>query len=137
MKFFLFLLAMSFTASSLLPGSSSIRTHLDNIMDSSTIFNVQQYGATADGNTENSQVRFTDINELKWIVTLVVYVCCYVVLTIWFVLCYIQAFIAAWNAACSSAQSSTVYIPKGTFLVAPVSFAGPCQNAEITVQVRC
>lgn len=44
---------------------------------------------------------------------------------------------AAWNAACSSTRPSTVYIPQGKFLVAPVTFLGPCKNANIMVQVRC
>jgi hypothetical protein len=65
LKFFLFLLAVSFIGSSLLTGASSIRTHLDNIRDSTTMFNVQQYGAKADGITEYSKVRLSYINEVK------------------------------------------------------------------------
>ncbi|XP_051118299.1 polygalacturonase-like isoform X2 [Andrographis paniculata] len=38
------------------------------------------------------------------------------------------AFQAAWKAACNTAVSSTVSVPKGTFLLRPVSFTGPCRN---------
>nr|XP_043610377.1 polygalacturonase-like [Erigeron canadensis] len=39
-----------------------------------------------------------------------------------------QAFTRAWRAACASWSSSTVYIPKGTFMTRPVVFSGPCRN---------
>ncbi|XP_071687779.1 polygalacturonase-like [Rutidosis leptorrhynchoides] len=40
-----------------------------------------------------------------------------------------QAFTKAWTAACSSwSTSSTVYIPKGTYMTKPVVFSGPCRS---------
>ncbi|OMO98562.1 Glycoside hydrolase, family 28 [Corchorus olitorius] len=41
-----------------------------------------------------------------------------------------KAFTAAWNAACSHPGKSTFYIPKGRFLVGPITFSGPCYNNQ-------
>ncbi|WCJ21831.1 Pectin lyase-like superfamily protein [Euphorbia peplus] len=38
------------------------------------------------------------------------------------------AFLKAWASACNSRTAATVYVPKGTFLVKPVRFSGPCKN---------
>lgn len=45
-----------------------------------------------------------------------------------------QPFLKAWAAICSSAQASTMYVPRGSFLVKAVVFRGPCKN-KITVQI--
>ncbi|XP_038992212.1 exopolygalacturonase-like [Hibiscus syriacus] len=38
------------------------------------------------------------------------------------------AFLAAWKAACDHPGNSTFYIPEGIFMVAPITFHGPCYN---------
>lgn len=38
------------------------------------------------------------------------------------------SFLRAWMAACSSARPSTVYVPRGTYLLKPVTFSGSCKN---------
>jgi polygalacturonase len=45
-----------------------------------------------------------------------------------------QAFLKAWASACNSATASTIYIPKGRFLLKATVFRGPCKN-RITVQI--
>ncbi|KAL9228216.1 hypothetical protein vseg_003821 [Gypsophila vaccaria] len=45
------------------------------------------------------------------------------------------AFIQAWRAACDSTGVKRVIIPKGTFMVGPVIFAGPCK-AKVTVEIQ-
>ncbi|XP_043714446.1 exopolygalacturonase [Telopea speciosissima] len=48
-----------------------------------------------------------------------------------------KAFTAAWKAACGSSGSVKLYIPKGTFLLGPVKFVGPCKTIDsITVQMQ-
>ncbi|KAH9715028.1 polygalacturonase ADPG1 [Citrus sinensis] len=48
-----------------------------------------------------------------------------------------MAFIKAWNNTCSAtAKSPTMVIPKGkTFLVRPITFAGPCKSSDITIML--
>ncbi|KAL5562311.1 hypothetical protein UlMin_032058 [Ulmus minor] len=41
-----------------------------------------------------------------------------------------QAFMAAWKEACQSTGRIKLVIPKGTYLLGPVEFRGPCQNAS-------
>ncbi|XP_050217330.1 exopolygalacturonase clone GBGA483-like [Mercurialis annua] len=41
-----------------------------------------------------------------------------------------KAFLATWEAACGNAENSTFYIPKGTFLLGPILFLGPCYNDQ-------
>lgn len=44
---------------------------------------------------------------------------------------------AAWKAACSFAGGVKLLIPKGTYLVGPVKFDGPCRNvSSITVSME-
>ncbi|KAK6930416.1 Glycoside hydrolase, family 28 [Dillenia turbinata] len=45
-----------------------------------------------------------------------------------------KAFLKAWASACASVKSSTLYVPRGTFLMKAVVFKGPCKN-KITVQI--
>ncbi|KAJ6958913.1 polygalacturonase-like [Populus alba x Populus x berolinensis] len=45
-----------------------------------------------------------------------------------------QPFLKAWSAACSSASPSTIYVPKGRYLLRATVFRGPCKN-KITVQI--
>ncbi|XP_026403816.1 uncharacterized protein LOC113299089 isoform X2 [Papaver somniferum] len=47
-----------------------------------------------------------------------------------------QAFTAAWKAACASTAPAEVFIPKGTYLVGPVKFTGPCKASPITVNMQ-
>ncbi|KAJ9558791.1 hypothetical protein OSB04_013405 [Centaurea solstitialis] len=39
-----------------------------------------------------------------------------------------RALVNAWKAACGSVTSSTVYIPRGTYMTRPVVFSGPCRS---------
>ncbi|GFP87139.1 polygalacturonase [Phtheirospermum japonicum] len=41
----------------------------------------------------------------------------------------------AWAAACASTSPSTIYIPKGTFLLRNLHFQGPCNNKAITIRI--
>jgi polygalacturonase len=45
-----------------------------------------------------------------------------------------QAFVKTWAAACSSAQTATMYVPKGRFLLKAAVFRGPCKS-RINVQI--
>ncbi|OVA09258.1 Glycoside hydrolase [Macleaya cordata] len=46
-----------------------------------------------------------------------------------------KAFVDTWKAACASVGPTTYVIPKGVFLVGPVTFAGPCKGyIHFTVQ---
>ncbi|KAJ0963673.1 hypothetical protein J5N97_028795 [Dioscorea zingiberensis] len=42
---------------------------------------------------------------------------------------------SAWQAACTSTNSSTIYIPGGTFMLKPVTLKGPCKSNRIIVQI--
>ncbi|XP_062177997.1 exopolygalacturonase-like isoform X1 [Alnus glutinosa] len=41
-----------------------------------------------------------------------------------------RAFRAAWKEACKSSGSVNLLIPKGTYLIGPIKFAGPCNNVS-------
>ncbi|KAM7461395.1 hypothetical protein LguiA_029516 [Lonicera macranthoides] len=43
-------------------------------------------------------------------------------------------FLKAWASACSSTQSTTIYVPKGRYLLKNVEFRGPCKS-KIKVQI--
>ncbi|XP_062088653.1 polygalacturonase [Humulus lupulus] len=45
-----------------------------------------------------------------------------------------KAFLKAWTAACGLARASTMYVPKGRFLLNAIVFRGPCRN-RVTVQI--
>ncbi|KAL6010056.1 hypothetical protein ACLOJK_000487 [Asimina triloba] len=45
-----------------------------------------------------------------------------------------KAFLEAWNGACAWDGQGRVVVPKGTFLVGPVGFSGPCKGS-ITFQL--
>jgi len=45
-----------------------------------------------------------------------------------------KAFLGAWQAACRSAAAVTVTVPRGSFLLKPVEFRGPCRS-RITFQI--
>ncbi|KAM7257336.1 hypothetical protein ACFE04_013077 [Oxalis oulophora] len=69
---------------------------------SSVVFNVESFGARADGVTDNR-----------------------------------NAFKATWNEACKAKGNVNILIPKGTYLLGPVRFSGPCINAtSMTVRVK-
>lgn len=60
MELLFFLLVVTvFNGSFMFPRVNSVRIHLDNRMDSGVMYNVQQYGAKADGTTDNAEVRET------------------------------------------------------------------------------
>ncbi|KAJ0092933.1 hypothetical protein Patl1_27024 [Pistacia atlantica] len=39
-----------------------------------------------------------------------------------------QPFLKAWSSACKSTNPTTIYVPKGTFLIKAVVFGGPCKS---------
>ncbi|KAL3731028.1 hypothetical protein ACJRO7_027971 [Eucalyptus globulus] len=48
-----------------------------------------------------------------------------------------KAFEAAWNEACRSTGRVNLLIPKGTYLLGPVRFAGPCTDvSSLTIKVQ-
>ncbi|KAI9389108.1 hypothetical protein POPTR_009G169100v4 [Populus trichocarpa] len=48
-----------------------------------------------------------------------------------------KAFIAAWKEACRATGKVELLIPKGTYLIGPVKFAGPCKNvSSLTVYMK-
>lgn len=57
--FFFLLVVVVFNGSFMFPRVNSVRIHLDNRMDSVVTYNVQQYGAKADGIIDNMKVRET------------------------------------------------------------------------------
>lgn len=47
-----------------------------------------------------------------------------------------KAFLRAWSSACSSATTTaTVYVPRGTFMLKPLVFRGPCRSSRIVFQM--
>lgn len=44
-----------------------------------------------------------------------------------------KAFLAAWTQACGSTKPTTLYVPRGKFLLGNVVFNGPCKNNAILV----
>ncbi|BBG96204.1 Leucine-rich repeat family protein [Prunus dulcis] len=46
-----------------------------------------------------------------------------------------KAFTQAWTQACSERQNNRYVIPKGTYIVGPVDFAGPCKAKTIHFKV--
>ncbi|KAL6275073.1 hypothetical protein ACE6H2_025765 [Prunus campanulata] len=48
-----------------------------------------------------------------------------------------KAFLRAWSAACSTSLrgEATVYVPRGSFLIKPVVFSGPCRSSRVTFQM--
>lgn len=45
-----------------------------------------------------------------------------------------RPFLQAWNLACKSTRPVTVYVPRGRFLIRPISFNGPCKS-RITFEI--
>ncbi|XP_047326350.1 polygalacturonase-like [Impatiens glandulifera] len=45
-----------------------------------------------------------------------------------------EAFAKAWKAACSSTTSAVLIVPKKSYLLKPITFAGPCKSS-LTVQI--
>ncbi|KAJ4723887.1 polygalacturonase-like [Melia azedarach] len=45
-----------------------------------------------------------------------------------------KPFLRAWESACGSAKASTIYVPKGRYLIKAAEFRGPCRS-RITVQI--
>uniref|UniRef100_A0A6N2L9W9 Pectate lyase superfamily protein domain-containing protein n=1 Tax=Salix viminalis TaxID=40686 RepID=A0A6N2L9W9_SALVM len=45
-----------------------------------------------------------------------------------------QPFLKAWSAACRSATPSTIYVPRGRYLLKAIVFRGPCKS-KITFQI--
>ncbi|EEF33281.1 Polygalacturonase precursor, putative [Ricinus communis] len=45
-----------------------------------------------------------------------------------------QPFLKTWAAACNSPTASTVYVPKGRYLIKAIEFRGPCKR-RITVKI--
>ncbi|OAY60129.1 hypothetical protein MANES_01G088101v8 [Manihot esculenta] len=46
-----------------------------------------------------------------------------------------KAFLDAWAAACGSAGSTIIYVPKGRYLLGSMIFGGGCKSPDITIRV--
>ncbi|KAK8493071.1 hypothetical protein V6N11_005410 [Hibiscus sabdariffa] len=46
-----------------------------------------------------------------------------------------KAFLMAWGAACASADSTIIYVPKGRYLVGSMVFRGVCKSPRITISI--
>ncbi|XVF82486.1 hypothetical protein PTKIN_Ptkin16aG0052600 [Pterospermum kingtungense] len=46
-----------------------------------------------------------------------------------------NAFLSAWNAACVSADSNLIYVPKGRYLLGSMEFKGQCKSPQITIRI--
>ncbi|KAJ0034323.1 hypothetical protein Pint_26375 [Pistacia integerrima] len=46
------------------------------------------------------------------------------------------SFLRAWKAACSSVKASTIYVPKGRYLIKEVEFRGPCKSRITLIGFR-
>ncbi|XP_044500305.1 polygalacturonase-like [Mangifera indica] len=46
-----------------------------------------------------------------------------------------QAFNETWAAACGSAESAIIYVPKGRYLLGSINFQGDCKNSDITLRI--
>ncbi|EOY19569.1 Glycoside hydrolase [Theobroma cacao] len=46
-----------------------------------------------------------------------------------------KAFLEAWNAACGSADSTMIYVPKGRYLLGSMAFKGDCKSPQITIRI--
>ncbi|GMN42461.1 hypothetical protein TIFTF001_011670 [Ficus carica] len=46
-----------------------------------------------------------------------------------------QAFLNAWAAACASVVPTRIFVPKGRYLLLPLSFNGPCKSPHITFRI--
>ncbi|XVF24536.1 hypothetical protein REPUB_Repub13aG0136600 [Reevesia pubescens] len=46
-----------------------------------------------------------------------------------------EAFLKAWNAACGSADSTFIYVPKGRYLVGSMEFKGDCKSPQIIIRI--
>uniref|UniRef100_M1A9G5 Polygalacturonase 1 n=1 Tax=Solanum tuberosum TaxID=4113 RepID=M1A9G5_SOLTU len=74
---------------------------INSSLASNTNYNVQNYGAKSDGETDSS-----------------------------------EAFLSAWSAACASTRSSTIYVPRGNYLIRNAYFNGKtCQSKAITIRI--
>ncbi|MBA0665072.1 hypothetical protein Goklo_004987, partial [Gossypium klotzschianum] len=46
-----------------------------------------------------------------------------------------DGFLKAWNAACGTADSTFIYVPKGRYLVGPLAFKGQCKSSQIIIRI--
>ncbi|XP_021687928.2 polygalacturonase-like [Hevea brasiliensis] len=46
-----------------------------------------------------------------------------------------KAFLDAWTAACGSADSTMIYVPRGRYWLGSMVFAGGCKSPDITIQI--
>ncbi|KAA3481437.1 polygalacturonase-like isoform X1 [Gossypium australe] len=46
-----------------------------------------------------------------------------------------DGFLKAWNAACSTADSTFIYVPKGRYLVGSLAFKGQCKSPQIIIRI--
>ncbi|MBA0665070.1 hypothetical protein Goklo_004986 [Gossypium klotzschianum] len=46
-----------------------------------------------------------------------------------------DSFLKAWNAACSTADSTFIYVPKGRYLVGSLAFKGQCKSPQIIIRI--
>lgn len=46
-----------------------------------------------------------------------------------------SGFLNAWGAACASVNSTTITVPKGTYVLASLAFKGDCKSSDITFRI--
>lgn len=107
-----------------------------NNQSTSHFFNVKTFGAQANGLTDDTKVLFPSlsfsIQTLGMLFSFSPFILLFNLL-----LSSFQAFLSAWNKACQATGEVDITIPKGTYLVGPLKFAGPCENvSKITVHMK-
>ena len=46
-----------------------------------------------------------------------------------------RSFLSAWASACATNGPTTIYVPRGSYLVGQAVFEGPCKSERIIVQI--
>nr|KJB47162.1 hypothetical protein B456_008G013400 [Gossypium raimondii] len=113
-----------------------------NNQRTSHFFNVKTFGAQADGLTDDTKVLFPSLSfSIQTPAYHLQYLVCYFIFP--FIILFnllhssFQAFLSAWNKACQATGEVDIMIPKGTYLVGPLKFAGPCENvSKIVVHMK-
>ncbi|CAB4291040.1 unnamed protein product [Prunus armeniaca] len=104
----IFVLSMFWVGGVFGKGVNSEGRSLHHRAKNSAVFDVMSFGARADGRTDDSNVGSQ-----------------------------FPAFMAAWKEACQSRGRVHITIPKGTYIIGPIKFSGPCLNvSSLTLRVK-
>lgn len=96
-------------------------------------FNIMSYGAVADGQRDNSQVKsllqiikmikrvgeYDDLCFISKLLHAYIYLFCFI---------HFQALLRAWKDGCEWDGKAVVLIPYGIYMLDPVEFSGPCKG---------